>query len=50
MFTIKCYTDQGRCVIKAADSFTILVAIFEEVADRPRRLTPAELSSVYWFP
>lgn len=24
MFTIKCYTDQGRCVIRAADHFTIL--------------------------
>ncbi len=24
MFTIKFYTDAGRCVIRAADSFTIL--------------------------
>ena len=24
MFTIKCYTDQGRCIIRSADSFTIL--------------------------
>ena len=24
MFTIKCYTDGGRCVIREAESFTIL--------------------------
>lgn len=24
MFTIKCHTQEGRCVIMAADSFTIL--------------------------
>jgi hypothetical protein len=24
MFTIKCYTEQGRCIIRSAESFTIL--------------------------
>jgi hypothetical protein len=24
MFTIKCYTEQGRCIIRQAESFTIL--------------------------